>query len=189
MVGMSSGSMNEIFQWIAIAGIFLALLALYRQFGVMMMGTRAYVTTTFGPAAKSQVGDDYSAVFTGAPDAQHRLVVFVSESCSTCEELLEHLPELYQDYGQAQNGKPAPLQVAFVSSDSDEEFRIKLREAYRNSVITSPNRILHGKDGPSALPFGILYSTADGKVIDKAIGHEIYELTSLTLENASQATQ
>jgi thiol-disulfide isomerase/thioredoxin len=187
MVDMSSDSMNEIFQWIAIVGIFLAVLALYRQFGVMMMGTRAYVTTTFGPAANSQIGNDYSAIFTDAPPAGHRLILFVSESCPTCEHLLEHLPELYQDYGEPQNGQPAPLQLAFVTSDSNEEFNTKLREAYRNSVITSPDRILHGKDGPTAEPFGILYSTADGKVIDKAIGHEIYELTSLTLENSSQA--
>jgi hypothetical protein len=37
---MTPGVMNEVFQWLAIGGVFLVALAMYRQLGVMMTDSR-----------------------------------------------------------------------------------------------------------------------------------------------------
>jgi thiol-disulfide isomerase/thioredoxin len=184
---MTSGVMNEVFQWLAIGGVFLVALAMYRQLGVMMMDSRTYFTTKFGPAVNARLGSQYTAIFADAHPAKYRLLLFVSDSCPTCEHLIEHLPQLHEEYGEPTADGLVPLQIGFVSSSPNGEFTQRLREAYANSIVTSPDRVLRGKEGPEALPFGILYATDGDRVIEKGLGDSILDLVDRVLQQPTSA--
>lgn len=106
---MTPGVMNEIFQWLAIGGVFLVALAMYRQLGVMMTDSRTYFTEKFGPAVNARIGSQYTAIFADAPPVKYRLLLFVTDECPACEHLIEHLPEFYEAYGEPTAGGVAPL--------------------------------------------------------------------------------
>jgi thiol-disulfide isomerase/thioredoxin len=184
---MTPGVMNEVFQWLAIGGVFLVALAMYRQLGVMMTDSRTYFTAKFGPAVNARIGGQYTAIFADAPPAKNRLLLFVSDECPTCEHLLEHLPEFYEAYGEPTADGVAPLQIGFVSSSPSGAFTQRLREAYANSIVTSPDRVLRGKEAPDALPFGILYATDGDRVIQKGLGDGILDLVDQALQPPTPA--
>ena len=89
---MDTTVLNEIFQWVVLAGLFLLMMALYRQYGLLVVDPREYLAGSFGPAVGSSAEERVLALFDAdGVDPPWRLAIFVQENCSACESLLSQV--------------------------------------------------------------------------------------------------
>jgi hypothetical protein len=163
---MSPTTTNELLQWIALAALFLFILALYRQVGLMLVDRRTYLVGSFGPNVGQKAQRQLLAPFPSSPDHAWKLLVFVQERCSACADLVEQLKDWrtqpWADFGLALVGVGAP------------EYLEELRAAMPAATVVPAATVLD--DGITlagqsigGYPFAILMD-ADGTVRAKSIG-------------------
>lgn len=87
---------NEVLQWVALAGVGILVLGLYRQYAVAMgVGDSETLTHRLGPRpGKKLPARQMDRLMDGCPDllsAKGTLIVFISETCTSCQRLLHQL--------------------------------------------------------------------------------------------------
>jgi hypothetical protein len=162
---MSPMTTNELLQWIALAGLFLFILALYRQVGLMLVDRRAYVVGSFGPAEGQRAQRQLTDAF---PSSLHRwrLLVFAQERCSACADLVEQLKDWrtqpWADFGVVLVGVGAPEYLDQLSTDMPEATVLPA------AAVLDDGETLAGQS-IGGFPFAILMD-ADGVVRAKSVG-------------------
>ena len=166
---LSPSTMNEIFQWAALVGILLLVLANYRQLGLMVTGTPEKRAYAFGPLVGKRAEDRLLGLFGQNGSNPWKLLVFVREDCTACEELLSRIDEWAP-------GTPTDeVQLALVVNGK-EEFAAQLGTQFSAARVHMADAVLddgNTLDGHPLLayPFSIVMSS-DGVVRHKQVGSD-----------------
>jgi len=160
--------MNEIFQWAALVAILLLVLANYRQLGLMVTGTPEKRAYAFGPLVGKRAEDRLLSLFGQDGSNPWKLLVFVREDCSACEELLSRINEWAP-------GTTTDVQLAIVVNGK-QEFAAQLGKQLSAASVYMVDSVLdegNTLDGRPLLayPFSIVMSS-DGVVRHKQVGSD-----------------
>lgn len=168
--------MNEVFQWGALAGVLLLVLAVYRQFGLMLTSSPEKRAYAFGPLVGRPAGERLMQLFpSGRPD-QSKLLVFVRENCSSCEDLMAQIADWRSDPTNQ------PFELGIVV-DGAESFVTQTRGSLPDANVVLADQFLdegHKLNGKPllAFPFSILLS-GQGVVREKQVGSDGTALLTL----------
>ncbi len=171
---MSEAELNEAFQWIAIGLVFFLNVALYRQFGLMMIDSRTLQTETFGPSVGSRVNRRVAAGFP-EPLRSWNLMVFVLESCKTCEQFLEGLRQ-----AGALDRRDLQVVLAYKGDDSlADELTKQYPSCFIRPVaaILGPRETLGGRE-VTGYPFSLLLDS-ERILVAKNLGNDAQPVLDL----------
>lgn len=178
---------NELLQWIAIAGTALMAIALLRQFGALYLGGANLALDAFGPSVGSPADERLMWLFRADVDYssdQSFCALVVSEGCPICEELMAaYADEYYQQWESTLSRGPSPVGWIVVGSFAfAESVRDRMPEG---SIVDTFDHMYPGKAPPKGFPVGILLDR-DHRVVDKRIGADVLGLMEMALNLQSE---
>lgn len=179
---------STILLWIAVATLTVLIVLIYRHFGLLYIGSRDRVAMTglsvgaAAPTAPSVLLDNkLSSLQWDAPgEGRATMLVFSIPPCPLCAELIPHLNEFVEGWGQLAD-------LVLVERDlpglvgNPRDLPIDRRWTYS----LSEGGALHDAFDVEATPFAFLVSTS-GRVLAKGLVNTVRHLSGL-MESALEA--
>jgi len=168
---------SQIFSWLVILGLGVALLALARQIGVlhMRLAPAGALVTGKGPAVgeaapvMEAVTLDGAPLAIGKPSGRKQLLLFVSPHCPLCKELIP----------MAKNfAKTEKLDVIFVGDDQDAEQRAMIARLEMGGLPFVNSSVIGRTWRVDRLPHAVLIGE-EGKLLAKGLVNSREHLESL----------
>jgi methylamine dehydrogenase accessory protein MauD len=174
---------SQIFSWLIILGLAVALLAVARQVGVLHMrvAPAGALTPAKGPVAGEMspkldvVAMDGSPVTIGAllKKGHKQLLLFVSPHCPICKELIP----VAQSFAKRED-----IDILFMGDDAPADIQAMMAkmEIDGRSFVNSPSagRVFHIDKLPNAVLIG-----EDGKILSKGLVNSREHLESLVVSH------
>ncbi len=149
---------NEILQWCLIVSAVLLTLACYRQVAAAAMGSREYITESFGPSVGSPAPERMRWFFSSDPsDDRPRMLLFVSETCKVCAELIHLVRD--SDQSISPYNRALPWQVGFVV-EGGPDFVKHVRAELPDSIVDTLTKIVGDRHAPKGYPFMLEFDSA-----------------------------
>lgn len=182
----SLAALNEVLQWTTLVAVVLILLAVYRQLGMLIGSAPEAAAYAFGPVVGKRAGQRLLSLFPDDGIRPWKLLVFVRENCTACDDLLSHVEGWIID---AARDRFHLVLVVNGSSLFADQLGVQIPEAVicRTDGVLDNGQFLEGRQ-LLAYPFTILMSS-DGIVRYKLVGSDANWLRSIVMGSASAPTE
>lgn len=179
---MNGGALNEAFQWIAIVGVLLLTLAVYRQLGLMVGNPAAFLARSSGPDVGDRVDRWFGSLFPAEVMRPWSLLLFVREDCPACKQLLNQIKRWMRDRALSDSFE---LAIA-VAPDTSNSYVRELKRRFEKAIVTEQKALLTQDDRIDAYPLTLLLD-ANRVVRLKAVGSNTESLLSVIGGNGHAA--
>lgn len=168
---------SQIFSWIVILGLGLALLALARQIGVLHMrvAPAGALVTGKGPAVGEPAPVMEAATLDGAmlaigkASARKQLLLFVSPHCPLCKDLIP----MAKNFARTEK-----LDIVFVGDDDEAEQRAMIARLQMEDLPFVNSSVIGRAYHVDRLPHAVLIGE-DGRLLSKGLVNSREHLESL----------